>query len=88
MKADVNKLAYVGKKPEKNKPKSWASNEWYIPAEFVCLVSEVLGEIDLDPFSCSFANEVVKANRYYFRFSSGCEQESSLNQKCHVNLFF
>lgn len=41
------------------------SDEWYTPKKFVNSVKEVLGEIDLDPFSCEFANKVVQAGHYF-----------------------
>jgi ParB family chromosome partitioning protein len=40
------------------------SDEWYTPSHIVELSRTVLGEIDLDPASCQFANETVKAKRY------------------------
>jgi DNA N-6-adenine-methyltransferase (Dam) len=41
------------------------SNEWYTPAEYIYAVREVLGEIDIDPASCEFANKTVQAKHYY-----------------------
>jgi ParB family chromosome partitioning protein len=40
------------------------SVEWYTPAVYIDAVREVLGEIDLDPASCTLANETVRAHRY------------------------
>lgn len=42
-----------------------STNEWYTPATYLDKVREVLGDIELDPASCAFANETVKAERYY-----------------------
>lgn len=41
------------------------SNEHYTPPEIVEAAREVLGRIDLDPFSCALANEVVRATHYF-----------------------
>jgi hypothetical protein len=41
-------------------------NEYYTPPSIISMVKEVLGEIELDPFSCEFANtNYVKAKRYF-----------------------
>lgn len=39
--------------------------DWYTPEKYVEMAREVLGEIDLDPASCSEANSVVNAHVYY-----------------------
>ncbi len=41
------------------------SKEWYTPVEIIDLAREVMGKIDLDPASCAFANQTVKATNYY-----------------------
>lgn len=46
-------------------------NEWYTPAQYVDLASEVLEEIDLDPASCAFANETVKARLFFSEDDDG-----------------
>ena len=44
---------------------SSSSGELWTPPFYVDKVRAVLGEIDLDPFSCAGANLTVKANRYF-----------------------
>lgn len=46
-------------------------NEWYTPGEYIDLAREVLGEIDVDPASCEFANETVKARLFYSEDNDG-----------------
>lgn len=46
-------------------------NEWYTPERYIDLAREVLGEIDLDPASCEFANETVKAKIFYSEENDG-----------------
>lgn len=46
-------------------------NEWYTPERYLDLAREVLGEIDLDPASCAFANETVKARLFYSENDDG-----------------
>lgn len=46
-------------------------NEWYTPERYLDLAREVLGEIDLDPASCAFANETVKARLFYSEDDDG-----------------
>lgn len=41
------------------------SNEWYTPHVYIEAVRQVLGEIDVDPASCAYANETVKAKVFY-----------------------
>lgn len=51
------------------------SNEWYTPAEYVEMVRKCLGSIDLDPASCEYANEIVKAEKYYTLTDDGLDRE-------------
>ncbi len=57
--ANVNQLAYVGRKPG-----SRDSDSWYTPAVYCEAVRQALGGvIDLDPFSSELANRTVQAHR-------------------------
>ncbi len=63
--ADANTLGYVGKKPGSKGPTGRDSNAWFTPTKYTDMVREVMGEIDLDPFSEESANTRVKAARYF-----------------------
>ena len=41
------------------------NQEWYTPSEIIEAARKCLGEIKLDPFSCTKANETVKALAFY-----------------------
>lgn len=52
-----------------------ANGEWYTPAEYIRAARLVFNErIDLDPASCSVANEIVLARRYYTKEDNGLER--------------
>lgn len=51
------------------------SDEWYTAeGPFLVGVRAVLGQIDLDPFSCEAANEVIKAKKIFTRKENGLKQ--------------
>ena len=75
MKADINKLAYIGSKPGKNKNNKRDSDSWFTPSMYTDLAREVMGEIDLDPFSSQTANVHIKAKRYFDVNSDAFKQQ-------------
>lgn len=64
-KADKNKLAYIGAKPGTNRGTLRDSDTWFTPSLYTEMAAEVMGRIDLDPFSSEAANERVKARRFF-----------------------
>ncbi len=52
-----------------------SENEWYTPGEYIELARSVLGQIDLDPASCEFANKTVKALKYYSKGQNGLDEK-------------
>ena len=51
------------------------NNEWYTPEQYIELAREVLGVIDLDPASCEYANETVKASTFYTEQDDGLTKD-------------
>jgi phage N-6-adenine-methyltransferase len=69
-KADAGRLGYVGSKPADRK-----SNDWFTPIEYLESARTVLQEIDLDPFSSTKANELVKANKFFTEEDDAFKQD-------------
>lgn len=49
--------------------------KWITPPWLIEMVREVMGNIDLDPASSDFANQYVKANRYFTEQDDGLLQD-------------
>ncbi|WP_298940687.1 DNA N-6-adenine-methyltransferase [uncultured Psychromonas sp.] len=64
MKANVNNLGYIGSKPGSGDP-GRDSDSWFTPKKYTKMVRDVLGRIDLDPFSSEFGNTYVEAEKYF-----------------------
>ena len=51
------------------------NEEWYTPKKYIDMAREVLGRIDIDPASNSFANQIVQATTYYTKDDDGQTKE-------------
>lgn len=60
-KADPAKMGYVAGAGNSERD----SDDWHTPALYIEAVREVLGTIDLDPFSSEVANQTVQARRFF-----------------------
>ena len=69
---DPKKLGYIGKQPLS---KARDPDSWYTPPRYTDLAKQVMGSIDLDPFSSSFANQSVQAIRYFDAKKNAFKQE-------------
>jgi len=50
-------------------------NEWYTPAEYISLVRDVMGAIDLDPASCAEANKTIGAVKFFTQREDGLRHD-------------
>jgi len=80
--AAASKLGYVGRTPGVTRD----SNAWFTPSDYIESARTALGgRIDLDPFSSTAANKVVKAVQFYTEADDAFHQEwntdSQGNQK-------
>ncbi|MBK8035334.1 MAG: hypothetical protein IPK17_38680 [Chloroflexi bacterium] len=53
----------------------WTNDEWYTPADIIQRVRAFMGEIDVDPASCDYAQRTVQAKTYYTRQTDGLIRE-------------
>ena len=53
------------------------NNEWYTPLNIIETARKAMGGIDLDPASCSLANETVRADRFFSISDDGLSKEWS-----------
>ena len=60
--ADKRRLGYTG---SVNRILSRDSDSWFTPTAYVEAARDVMGGIDLDPFSSAKANEVIQARRFF-----------------------
>jgi hypothetical protein len=75
MKADREKLAYIGAKPGVSRIVGRDSNSWYTPSIYTDMAREVMGEIDLDPFSSVTGNKHVGAKRFFDNLADAYKQK-------------
>jgi ParB family transcriptional regulator, chromosome partitioning protein len=68
--SDVSAQQYMNIVPSEGR-----NHDWYTPAKYVKAAYEVMGDIDLDPASCAFANQIIKAVRYYSKEQNGLAQD-------------
>jgi len=48
-----------------------ATSEWYTPPQFIQLVRQMLGEINLDTASNPIAQDSIQADRFYSKEENG-----------------
>jgi phage N-6-adenine-methyltransferase len=65
MKVDAAKLAYIGSAPGNKTEQVRDPDSWFTPSIYTEMARQVMGEIDLDPFSSAAANQRVKAKRFF-----------------------
>lgn len=75
--SDTNEPVTILPAPEKRPhvTNNSKDDEWYTPEKYIEAARTVMGTIDLDPASNEFANEVVKAEKYFDESTNGLEQE-------------
>lgn len=74
--ANAKKLGYIGRTPGTERD----SNAWFTPSEYIESARDALGgQINLDPFSSTHANKVVKADQFYTETDDAFSQDWSLD---------
>ncbi|WP_395340086.1 DNA N-6-adenine-methyltransferase [Ningiella sp. W23] len=74
-KADRRKLGYIGAVPTSSDFSERDSDAWFTPSKYIHLVKKTMGGIDLDPFSCAQANELIGASRFFDEKSNAFSQQ-------------
>lgn len=74
-KANINQLAYIGAMPSSKLNPDRDSASWFTPSIYTALAKEVMGSIDLDPFSSKEANKCVNAKRFFTIKDNAFKQE-------------
>ena len=75
VKTPLNHFKALGWLPSDSLVSRFTANaENYTPAPIIQKVRDVLGEIDLDPASCDYAQKVVKAKKYYTEKDDGLKK--------------
>jgi phage N-6-adenine-methyltransferase len=79
--AEARRLGYVGRMPT-DKPRD--ADSWFTPPEYLDSVRQVMGGIDLDPFTSEKANEIVGARWIFTIEHSAFEHSWDLDKNIRV----
>ena len=79
--ANANRLGYVGRMPTE-KPRD--ADSWFTPPKYLDSVRQVMGGIDLDPFTSPKANEIVGAKRIFTIENSAFDHDWNVETKTRV----
>ncbi|WP_371193593.1 DNA N-6-adenine-methyltransferase [Glaciecola sp. SC05] len=74
-KADSRKLGYIAAVPLSGEAPARDSDSWFTPKKYIELVTQSIGEIDLDPFSSEQANEIICAKRFFDEGTDAFQQK-------------
>lgn len=79
----LQQVSRLGFSPKNSLGDRHACVEWYTPPEFIDLVKQVLGKIDLDPASNDLAQAWIQAEHYYTKEIDGLSQRWSGRVWCN-----